>query len=599
MSVSPETVRALARELLGRTLPEAVVTDMAQRLGAITDRLRALDEGLVRPLEPVATFHPGQAAWQQAPAVDAGVWAGLGEARPGDSGYSGLVNAAPAADVVPAEPPAAPAAGVGADADAPAAGDRDLLFAPLTEVVARIRRRELSPVAVTRAVLARIEALQPTLNAYYTVTAASALAKARAVEGALARGEDPGPLAGVPVALKDLFETAGVRTTAGSAVLRDHVPAQDGVVVSRLRAAGAVLVGKTATHEFAFGATTDNPHYGPTRNPWHPECVPGGSSGGSGAAVAAGAAYMAMGTDTGGSIRIPAAACGVVGLKPTYGRVPKAGVIPLSWSLDHVGPLARTVADAALVLGVIAGPDPGDAHTVPVPVADWAGAAAAGARAAQASRGLTGCRIGVDPQWLSQRVHPEVQAAMQAALRILEGLGAAVETVALPPADQMLLVNRVLALAEAGAYHAPYLQAGAERYGADVRARMELGQFLLARDYLLAQRLRGELCRRVHAAMGAVDVLVVPGLPLPAPRIGAPAYPWPEGPEAVPDALVRLTAGFNVTGQPVVMVPCGFSAAGLPLALQVVGRPFDEATVLKVAAAYEAAAGWHRRRPAL
>jgi len=382
----------------------------------------------------------------------------------------------------------------------------------------------------------------------------------------------------------------GVPTTAGSRVLADHVARRNATVTERLERAGAVIIGKTATHEFAFGATTDTPFHGPVHNPWNLGHSAGGSSGGSGAAVGAAIVPVALGTDTGGSIRIPAAACGTVGLKPSYGRVSRHGTIPLSWSLDHTGPLAVTVADAARVLEVIAGPDPLDPAAVSAPATGRRAAAREGAE-----RGLEGIRVGVLGRWARDRVHPEVAAAFQRAVEVLAELGARVEEVeedAFPAPGVLALVNRVLALAEGGAYHAATLARRAQDYSREVRVRFELGQFLLARDYLLAQRLRTELARRAGALMERFDVLVAPTLPIPAPRLGQAAW-QPEGaePEPVPEAMIRLTAPFNVTGQPALSVPVGVGASGLPLAMQIVGRPFDEATVVRVGAAYERARG--------
>ena len=468
----------------------------------------------------------------------------------------------------------------------------------LSEAAARVRNRQVSPVDLVQAALDRITDLNPKNSAFITITGDQALEQAHRAQEAIAHGRagSLGPLAGVPIGVKDIIRTAGVRTTCGSRLLAEYIPDEDAAVVQRLRSAGAIMVGKTNTHEFAFGATGVNPNYGAARNPNDPNRVSGGSSSGSAVAVTTGMVFGALGTDTGGSIRIPAAACGAVGLKPTYGRVSKRGVFPLSWSLDHAGPIARTVRDAALLLQVLAGPDPLDPSTAARPVPDYSKALD---RAA--TDGLKGLKVGVPHAWLTTRLQPGVRARYEGALKALAGLGAEVVEADYPPADPMMLANRLLALTEAAAYHAPFLAdpAKARLYGADVRARLEMGQYIMARDYILGQRLRGEIAWVVAKTMAQVDVLAMPTLPVVAPLIGQDFVDWPEGAgqgeaaaparEAVPDALIRFTAPINVTGQPTISVPCGFAEPGLPVGLQIVGRAFDEETVLRVAAAYEAA----------
>jgi aspartyl-tRNA(Asn)/glutamyl-tRNA(Gln) amidotransferase subunit A len=464
----------------------------------------------------------------------------------------------------------------------PRGQDGGLAGLSAVEAAAGMRGGAFSPRELLAAVMQRIHALQPEVNAYITVMEDEAMAAAVAAERALVAGEMVGPLCGVPVALKDIVLTAGIRTTGGSRILRDYVPAGDATVVRLLRAAGAVFVGKTNTHEFAFGPTTINPHYGPCRNPHNTARVSGGSSGGSAAAVATGQAHLALGTDTGGSIRIPAAACGVVGLKPTYGRVSKAGVLPLSWSLDHVGPIARTVADVALLLSVIAGPDPRDHTTAPMaPVDDWVRAAG------RADQGLKGLRVGLPRGWDEHRTAPAARDAVRQAAARCEHLGATVREVEFPAADAMMLANRLIILAEAAAYHLPWLTRFPDEYGADVRARLELGQYILAADYLAGQRLRSELTQAVASAMTDIDVALVPTLPVGAPLIGQHHLAWDDGLETVPDGLIRLVAPFNVTGQPALALPYGTDEHGMPLSVQIVGRPYEEAVVLRAAAALE------------
>lgn len=638
-----ELLGSMARQLLGRgQVEDDVIRETAARLSSLTRRLRAFSLELLEDTLPAIAFDPGHPAYrgtsrlppEEVARLGGAGSTGYGAAGPGSAGPGagpgspgdaparspgGLPEAGPAAGGRPSPQAAGePAPGPGAIPGGPqgaaatpgtapakpevpwAAGQgRAFAQGPLSglsalELVEALRRRQLGVEEAVRAVLEEIQQLQPSLNAFVTVLADRALAAAARRERQLAdllrRGEKPGPLFGVPVALKDVIDVAGVRTTAGSRLLADHVATRDAAVTRRLEAAGAILVGKTATHEFAFGATTDTPFHGPVHNPWDLGHSAGGSSGGSGAAVGAGIVPVALGTDTGGSIRIPAAACGVVGLKPTYGRVSRYGIVPLSWSLDHPGPLAGTVADSAAVLEAIAGPDPDDPAAAAVPAGAFLEAARAGA-----AGDLNGVRVGVLAAWARDRVHREVEIAFARAVETLAQLGAAVDEVPeadFPPAGALTLINRILALAEGGAYHAWRLERHAGQYSREVRLRFELGQFLLARDYLLAQRLRTEICRRVATLMARFDVLVAPTLPVPAPRLGQAVW-HPEGaePEAIAEALVRLNAPFNVTGQPVLSVPVGVGASGLPLAMQIAGRPWDEATVLRVGAAYEQARG--------
>lgn len=578
MAVAADLVWQMAREILGRgPIDPDLLAETADRLGGLLRRVRAADETALQRVPPAFRFDPADPAYGTVAPGQPPAWAGLAETS-GGTGYGGAGGTTGVA-----APPPAPVADVGN-------GGPEFLWWSATDLAAAIRRRDLSPVEVTRAALEGIAAAQPRLNAFVTITADLAMDQARAAEAAAGRGEWAGPLHGVPVALKDIIETAGVRTTGGSKLLADYVPEQDATCAVRLRAAGAVLVGKTATHEFAFGPTTDSPYLGPTRNPWQPDHVPAGSSGGSGAAVAAGLVPLALGTDTGGSIRMPAAACGTFGIKPTYGRVSKAGVFTLSWSVDHVGPLTRTVADAALALGVLAGADPLDPTALPVPPEDWAAAAAAG------PEGLGGLRLGVPPAWLDQ-VEGEVLRHFHAAVAVLRDLGAEVVEVTLPPADVMAFVNRLITLGEVAAYHAPLLARGAGDYAPDVRARVELGQFVMARDYLTGQRLRTELSRQMALVMREVDAILTPTMPIPAPRIGQGVWDFGGVRSAVQEAMIRFTAPFSVTGHPAASIPSGRTPDGLPVALQIVGRPLDENTVFRVAGAYEHAAGLPGRPP--
>ncbi len=454
---------------------------------------------------------------------------------------------------------------------------KDLTFLTIAEAGRLLRARELTSVELTNACIARADAVEPALNAFITRTPELALAAARAADVELAAGLDRGPLHGIPVAVKDLCATRGVRTTAGSAILADWIPDHDATVVTKLREAGAVPLGKLNLHEFAYGVTSNNPHYGPVRNPWNTGCHPGGSSGGSGASVAAGECFAAIGTDTGGSIRIPAALCGMVGLMPTYGLVSRAGVTPLSWSLDHVGPLARTVQDAALFLNQVAGFDPADPGS-----ATHSGFDAM----AELGRDIKGIRVGVSRSQ-AESVEPAVAAAFETALGLLRHLGALVVDVEIPLLDAGLRVN--VLQAEAAAYHARWLRECPEKYGDDVRALLLWGATLTAVDYINDLRVRREFTAQVRRAMETVDVIATPTCPAVACPIDATA-----------DGAYRygaLTGPWDHTGQPVISVPCGFGEGGLPIGLSLAGRPFEEALLCRVAHAYEQATPWHDQHP--
>ncbi len=460
----------------------------------------------------------------------------------------------------------------------------------IAEAGEQVRRRVLSPAELTRAYLERIQRQDGDLLAYITVLSAEALAAATAAEEEIARGHYRGPLHGIPIALKDLVLTRGIRTTCGSRILRDWVPDADATVTARLSEAGAILLGKLNMHEFAYGPTGVNPHYGTPRNPWDRRRMPGGSSSGSAVAVAAGLCAGALGTDTGGSIRIPAAFCGLVGLKPTYGRVSRAGVIPLAWSLDHVGPMTRTVTDAALLLQVLAGRDPADPSAADVPVPDYR-------RAMQGE--MRGLRLGLPKDFFFERLDPEVRVAVLAAARSLEGLGASVEEVSLPGIQHAGPASFAIIAAEATAYHEPYLKTRATEYGADVRARLTTGQFILAGHYLKAQRARQVIRAEVDAALRQVHALLFPTTPILAPPLDAREISLDGLTEDVRWWLIRCTRPINVTGHPALSVPCGLTAAGLPIGLQLVGRHFDEATLLRIGHAFEAVSPVRDLRPPL
>ena len=455
----------------------------------------------------------------------------------------------------------------------------EIAYATIAELGARYRKRDLSPVEVTQALLARIEKLDPILHAFVTLTADSALAEARSAEEALRRG-DARPLLGIPVAHKDIYLTRGVRTTGGSALLADWIPDEDATCVQRWRAAGTVQLGKLITHEFAFGPQFPGHRFPPAKNPWNLDHIPGGSSSGSGTALAAGLVTGATGSDTGGSIRGPAAFCGIVGLKPTYGRSSRARVLTLSWTLDHTGPMARTVQDCAFLLQPLAGYDPADPASSRAPVDDYV---------APLGRDIRGLKIGVPRAYFLEEVDAEVARAFEEALETLRRLGAEVRDVQIPSlrgAHSFLLIL----MAEAYAYHESDIREHPELYGDVLRERILAGALVTASEYTQAQRIRAEICRETAEVLKTVDVLA-------SPTALKPATPFAQAfdPEfAFPKSNM---APFNLTGLPTLALPCGFSASGLPVSFQLSGRPFEEATVLRAGHAYEQATTWHTRRP--
>ncbi len=448
----------------------------------------------------------------------------------------------------------------------------------IVEAAAALRSREVSSVELTENCLNQIAARKE-LNAFITVTADSARKQARAADTALSRGEDRGPLHGIPIALKDVFRTKGIRTTCGSPFFADYIPDFDSAVTEKLAAAGAVMVGKTGLHELAYGVTSNNPHFGAIRNPHNPDCIPGGSSGGSGVAVAADMAFAAMGSDTGGSIRIPAAYCGVVGLKPTSGRVSRFGVMPLDYSLDHMGPLTRSVRDAALVLNAIAGFDHRDDTSSHQPVEDYLPGP---------NPSLDGVRIGWPETFFRERLDPAVAQAMEHIRQTAIRLGAVIVPVRLPDFAAINVVGRVILMSEASACFASRIHER-DKFGDDVRSLLDQGRFLSAVDYVNAQRLRREIQRAYTVATENVSVVLTPTAPIGAPRIGAPTVEIEGTPEDTRMASTRLVRGFNVLGVPALSMPMGVTPDRLPISLQIVGRPFAEKHVLEVAAALETA----------
>ncbi len=453
-----------------------------------------------------------------------------------------------------------------------------------------IATKQVSPVEVVRAHLDRIAAVDQTLRAFITVCADAALESARAAEAELMAGRAVGPLHGVPWAPKDLYSTKGVRTTGGSKILGDSVPSADATVVARLAGAGAILLGKLNMHEFAYGPEGLNAHYGDTRNPWGMDAhrIAGGSSSGSGAAVAAGLVPGSLGSDTGGSIRIPASLCGITGLKPTYGRASRAGVLPLAWSMDHVGPMTRSARDCALMLSAIAGYDPADPTTSVLPVPDY-GVALTG--------DVKGLRVGLLRAHFTDIAAPDVRAAVEAAAKQLERAGAVVDEVNLIQVAHVGSASAAIVASEALAYHAAWMRSRPQDYQSDVRERLRMGAFVNGAHYVRAQQVRALVTREVDEALARRDVLLAPASPITAPVLGERETTLGDGPSEVRSALLRCARPFNFSGHPACAAPGGFTAGGLPIGLQVVGRPFDEATVLRVVDAYQQITDWHTRRP--
>ena len=439
-----------------------------------------------------------------------------------------------------------------------------------------LRARRVSSVELTTAAISRMDRHNE-LRAFITATTEQAMHQARTADAELASGTDRGPLHGIPVALKDLFATKGVRTTAGSRVYEGFIPSTDATVVARLHAAGAVMLGKLNMHELAYGITSANPHFGAVRNPWNLQHSPGGSSGGSGAAVASGIVYMALGSDTGGSIRIPAPFCGTVGLKPTYGRVSRHGVLPLGFSLDHVGPLTRSVRDAAIALNAIAGRDPRDPTSSRRPVVDYV---------PDEPCTIRGLRIGFPENFYFERLDPDVESSVRGAIARAESLGAHIIPVELPDVAALNAVARIILLAEAAAVVAPHL-ADRSLFGPDVLALLDQGGLVPAVDYINAQRLRRKMRREFDQVWSQVECIIAPATPNTAPRIGDATVRLGGIEEDVRLATTRLVRGINALGYPALSIPCGLSSAGLPLGLQIIGPAFEEALVLRVGAALE------------
>jgi aspartyl-tRNA(Asn)/glutamyl-tRNA(Gln) amidotransferase subunit A len=461
--------------------------------------------------------------------------------------------------------------------------DMTSLPSNISSAIEQLRAGTLTAAELTDACFQAIEQLNPLLNAFITVGVADGGKETRKRENDLSTCV-PVSLSGIPIAIKDLYEIKGVRTTAGTTFFKDYLPENDSVVVEKLKTAGAVIAGKTNTHEIALGVTGVNPHYGTVCNPWDLSRITGGSSSGSAAAVSAGMCLAAMGTDTGGSIRIPASLCGVVGLKPTYGRVSLRGIFPLSWNLDHAGPLTNTVKDAAMILQVIAGYDELDPASVDIPVDDYLSGI---------EGGVKGWRIAVltgDYAWGSD---PEVSDAVRAAAQVFESLGAKVEPVEMNFLRDAALANGQMVQADGAAFHCERLAENPLGFGEDVRQRLQTGAALTSTEYSLARRTQAEMRRRMEIFFEQYDLLLTPTTPIPALLI--------EGNDAIEQArrLTRFTAPFNLTGLPALSVPCGFMPAGLPIGLQIISRAWGEAKVLQAGHAFEQATEWHKRKPVI
>jgi aspartyl-tRNA(Asn)/glutamyl-tRNA(Gln) amidotransferase subunit A len=460
----------------------------------------------------------------------------------------------------------------------------DLHFLTIGRAAELLRTQQLSPVELVQAFLRRIEATDDQLHSFLLVLEEQALAAARIAEAEILRGEYRGPMHGIPFALKDLYDTAGVRTTSGSRVDIDRVPTEDATTTARLKAAGGILLGKLAMHEFALGGPDFTTPFAPARNPWNMAHVTGGSSSGSGSAVASGQCMGALGSCTGGSIRGPASLCGIVGLKATYGRVSRAGVVTLSWSQDHCGPMTWTVEDTAYMLQAIAGYDPKDPTTSRAPVPDYS---------LSLREDIRGMRIGVPRHFFfsdEPGVNQEVVAIVDKQLAVLQELGAELEEVTIPSLEYVRPANVVIMLSEAYAYHEPNLKARPQDFGEMVRARFRIGGMFSASDYVQAQRTRKLVKREVAETMERVDLLVSPTMTQPAAAFeGYDSTSTVRGPS--------FTAPYNLTGLPAISVPCGFTEAGLPVGMQLAGKPFDEPGVIRAAYTYEQHARWFDQRP--
>jgi aspartyl-tRNA(Asn)/glutamyl-tRNA(Gln) amidotransferase subunit A len=460
----------------------------------------------------------------------------------------------------------------------------DIAYLSITEASQLITNHKISPVELTQSCLERIQALDSRLNSFITLTPELALEQARQAETSLQHGDRHGQLFGIPIAYKDLFDTKGIRTTAGSTFFRENYPEEDAFVVQRLRAEGAITLGKLNLHEIALGVTNDNPHFGPCYNPWDLQRSPGGSSGGSAAALAAGFCLASFGTDTGGSIRIPAALCGVVGLKPTYGRVSLRGVIPLSWNLDHAGPMGRSVSDVAIQLQATAGYDALDPASAQVAIPDYL---------AGIAEGVKGWRVALASDSFFNSADEQVLAAFKAAAQVFSDLGAEVTPVDFSMGYKAAQANSLMTTSDAAAIHRERLQTNPNGFGQDVLKRLDTGAAFTSSEYILARRTQAVLRRSFLDALENFDILLTPATPNAAHLL--------EGPDAISQArtLTSFTSPFNLTGFPALALPNGFTEEGLPIGLQIVAKPWAEATLLQAGYAFQNVTDWHLRHPTL
>lgn len=467
---------------------------------------------------------------------------------------------------------------------------KNLNYLPVSELAPLIRDKKISPVELVQACLDRIDELDPQFHAFINVMRESSISEAKKLEKMIASGEYKGPLHGIPIGLKDLYHTKGVPTTAGSPILADFVPEEDATTVTKLTDAGGLIIGKLNMHPFAYGAVGLNPDYGTPPNPWGKERIPGGSSSGSGVALITGMIPAATGSDTGGSIRIPASICGVVGIKPTYGRVSKQGVIPLSWSLDHAGPMARSVEDCAILLQAMAGYDPKDPSSIDIPVPDYS---------AEMKKSVKGLRAGLPVKEFYGRLQSGVREKVDQAIKVLEQLGVSVEEVDVPSMDEADAISLGILGPEVAAYHRKWIEERPKDYFPPVLTRIKSGMFVPAVDYIKAHQARSRFTQGYLKAMEGLDLLITPTEQLTAPRIEENVVAIDGVEEATQNLMVWLNRPFNLTGFPAISVPCGFDEDDLPVGLQIVGKPFQEGVVLRTAFNYEQATPWHSKRPSL
>ena len=466
--------------------------------------------------------------------------------------------------------------------------DMNLCYASVRDLSDLIFQKQISPVELIDAHLDRISETEAVLNSFITLLADEAREAAKRAESMINRGNYLGPLHGIPVGLKDLFNTGGVKTTSGSRIFDNYIPNEDCTVASKFRAAGAILIGKLNMHQFAYGPTGENPDYGHMHNPWDPEKIAGGSSGGSGSAAASGQCTITMGSDTGGSVRIPSAFCGIVGLKPTYGLVSRHGLTPLSWCLDHPGPMVRTVEDAALSMNVISGFDPKDIASARVTIPDYS---------QSLNKPIRGMKVGIVKEFFDALIDPEVELVVRNAISHLESLGAELHEVSMPMFEQSQAISGTILMCEAAAYHRELLKLHAEELYPPVRLRLESGLLITAADYLKAQQARSMFNTSVDELYRSVDVLVGPSQPITAPTLLEQSVEINGTRIGTTAAVTQYSRPYNITGTPAITIPCGFSESGMPIGLQIAGKAFDEATVLQTAHAYESTTEWHLQHP--